>query len=438
MKIVVLTQYFPPEIGAAPNRLSALAQGLTNAGHKVTILTAMPNYPMGRYYPGYGGLVRRENHNGSTVIRTFIYPAQSAGMVKRLLCYFSFVFSSVALGGLLLEEPDYILTESPPLFLGISGFLLSRWKRARWIFNVSDLWPESVVRLGALKPGLALRLSEWLEAFYYRHAWLVSGQSSEIVQNIKKRFPSVPTFYLPNGVDTQKFRPDCGTPEARALLSSRPGCVVLYAGLHGLAQGLEQIIEAADQLRDDSSISFVLVGDGPVKRALVTEAEARGLTNIKFLDPVPQDQVPALVAAADIVLVPLKMHIPGAVPSKLYEAMSSGRALVAIASGEAADIVSRNKVGVVVAPGDTQGLTRSLLDLARNLSYREQLGAQARRAAIAQFDRSVSITRFVRYLEEQLRAVSPSRLGMRVQNDSGPSLATNQYDQSQGSESRSA
>jgi len=398
----------------------------------------MPNYPMGRYYPGYGGLVRRENHNGSTVIRTFIYPAQSAGMVKRLLCYFSFVFSSVALGGLLLDEPDYILTESPPLFLGISGFLLSRWKRARWIFNVSDLWPESVVRLGALKPGLALRLSEWLEAFYYRHAWLVSGQSSEIVQNIKKRFPSVPTFYLPNGVDTQKFRPDCGTPETRALLSSKPGCVVLYAGLHGLAQGLEQIIEAADQLRDDSSISFVLVGDGPVKRALVTEAEARGLTNIKFLDPVPQDQMPALVAAADIVLVPLKMHIPGAVPSKLYEAMSSGRALVAIASGEAADIVSRNKVGVVVAPGDTQGFTRSLLDLARNLSYREQLGAQARRAAIAQFDRSVSITRFVRYLEEQLRAVSPSRLGMRVQNDSGPSLATNQYDQSQGSESRSA
>ena len=438
MKIVVLTQYFPPEIGAAPNRLSALAQGLTSAGHKVTVLTAMPNYPMGRYYPGYGGLVRRENHNGSTVIRTFIYPAQSAGMVKRLLCYFSFVFSSVALGGLLLDAPDYILTESPPLFLGISGFLLSRWKRARWIFNVSDLWPESVVRLGALKPGLALRLSEWLEAFYYRHAWLVSGQSSEIVQNIKKRFPSVPTFYLPNGVDTQKFRPDCGTPETRALLSSKPGCVVLYAGLHGLAQGLEQIIEAADQLRDDSSISFVLVGDGPVKRALVTEAEARGLTNIKFLDPVPQDQVPALVAAADIVLVPLKMHIPGAVPSKLYEAMSSGRALVAIASGEAADIVSRNKVGVVVAPGDTQGFTRSLLDLARNLSYREQLGAQARRAAIAQFDRSVSITRFVRYLEEQLRAVSPSRLGMRVQNDSGPSLATNQYDQSQGSESRSA
>jgi len=438
MKIVVHTQYFPPEIGAAPNRLSALVQGLTSAGHEVTVLTAMPNYPMGRYYPGYRGLVRRENHSGSAVVRTFIYPAQSAGLVKRLLCYFSFVFSSLILGGFLLDEPDYILTESPPLFLGISGFLLSRWKRARWIFNVSDLWPESAVRLGVLKPGLALRLSEWLEAFYYRRAWLVSGQSSEIVQNIKNRFPRVPTFYLPNGVDTHRFRPDCATPETRALLKSKPGCVVLYAGLHGLAQGLEQIIEAADRLQGDTSISFVLVGDGPVKRALVTEAEARGLTNIKFLDAVPQDQMPALVAAADIVVVPLKLHIPGAVPSKLYEAMSSGRALVAIASGEAADIVSRNKVGVVVAPGDTQGLTRSLLDLARNLSYREELGARAREAATTQFDRSVSITRFVRYLEEQLEAVPLSRLGMRVQIDSRSNLATNQYDQSQSSESRSA
>jgi glycosyltransferase involved in cell wall biosynthesis len=190
--------------------------------------------------------------------------------------------------------------------------------------------------------------------------------------------------------------------------------------LHGLAQGLEQIIEAADQLRDDSSISFVLVGDGPVKRALVTEAESRGLTNIKFLDPVPQDQMPALVAAADIVLVPLKMHIPGAVPSKLYEAMSSGRALVAIASGEAADIVSRNKVGVVVAPGDTHGLTKSLLDLARNSSYRQQLGAEARRTAMSLYDRSVSIGRFIHYLEEYLGVAPQTKPGMQFQEDSEP------------------
>ena len=425
MRIIVHTQYFPPEIGAAPNRLSALVQGLTNAGHEVTVLTAMPNYPAGHCYPGYGGFVRREHNSGSDVVRTFIYPTQSAGMVKRLLCYFSFVFSSVAVGGFFLRQPDYILTENPPLFQGISGFLLSRWKRARWIFNVSDLWPESAVRLGILKPGLALRLSESLEAFCYRRAWLVSGQSREIIENIKKRFPRVPTFYLPNGVDTQKFRPDSSTPETRALLGSGRGCVVLYAGLHGLAQGLEQIIDAADRLRD-TSITFVLVGDGPMKRALASDAQARGLSNIKFLDPLPQEQMPALIAAADIVLVPLKTPIPGAVPSKLYEAMSAGRALVLIASGEAADIVSRHRAGVVVAPGDVQALTTSLLNLARDLPYREQLGTEARRAAMTLFDRSVSIARFIRYLEEQLRTVGPSTLGIEVRHDSRPHLSDSQ------------
>ena len=426
MRIIIHSQYFPPEIGAAPNRLSALVHGLANAGHQVAVLTAMPNYPLGRCYPGYGGLLRRGDHHGSALVRTFIWPTRSAGMLKRLLCYFSFVFSSVALGGCFLNQPDYILTESPPLFLGIAGFLLSRWKRARWIFNVSDLWPESAVCLGVLKPGLALRLSESLEGFCYRRAWLVTGQSSEIIENIEKRFPGVPTFYLPNGVDTKKFRPDSRTLETLALLGSGQGCVVLYAGLHGLAQGLEQIIEAADRLRDDTSIRFVLVGDGPVKRALVREAQARGLGNMKFLDPVPQDQMPALIAAADIVLVPLKTRIPGAVPSKLYEAMSAGRALVVLTSGEAADIVTQHRAGVVVAPGDIQGLTTSLLDLARNLPHREQLGAEARRAATTLFDRSVSIARFIRYLEEQLHGVAPSTLGVPVENDSRPHLSGNQ------------
>ena len=425
MKIVIHSQYFPPEIGAAPNRLSALVEGLANAGHEVTVLTAMPNYPMGHRYPGYGGLVRREDFGGSAVVRTFIWPTQSAGMVRRLLCYFSFVFSSVALGGIFLDEPDYILTESPPLFLGISGFLLSRWKRARWIFNVSDLWPESAVRLGVLKPGLALRFSESLEAFYYRRAWLVTGQSSEIIQSIKQRFPGVPTFWLPNGVDTRKFRPDCSTRETRSLLKSGSGCVVLYAGLHGLAQGLEQVIETADRLRSDTSIRFVLVGDGPVKRTLLHEAEARELNNIQFLDPIPQHQMPALIAAADVVLVPLRTRIPGAVPSKLYEAMSAGRSLIVIASGEAADIVTQHRAGIVVAPGDIQGLTTSLLDLARNLRFREQLGEEARRAAIKLFDRSVSIARFIRYLEEQQPNAAASSLGMEVNSASRSHFSDN-------------
>jgi glycosyltransferase involved in cell wall biosynthesis len=208
--------------------------------------------------------------------------------------------------------------------------------------------------------------------------------------------------------------------------------------LHGLAQGLEQIIAVATQLRDNTAITFVLLGDGPVKGALISEVAARGLSNVKFLDPVPQDQMPALIAAADVVLVPLKTHVPGAVPSKLYEAMSSGRALIVIASGEAADIVSRDRVGVVVSPGDTEGLKTSLLELAHNSSYREELGAEARRTATTRYDRSVPIGRFIHHLEEHLGRVSPSELGMRFQDGSTPILPTSQHDQSRGTESPSA
>ena len=412
LKTVLLTQYYPPEMGAAPNRLSDLAKDLVNLGHSVTVLTAMPNYPTGRYYPGYGGLFRREMRNGVSVVRTFIYPTKNPGLVRRLLCYFSFVFSSVAVGGWFIGRPDYLITESPPLFLGISGFLLSRWKRARWIFNVSDLWPESAVSIGVLKPGLALRLAERLEAFFYRRAWLITGQSSGIVQSIRDRFPGTPTLPLSNGVDTQRFRPDRCTPETRALLGSDSHCVVLYAGLHGLAQGLEQIIEAAAQLKDESKIKFVLIGDGPVKQELMRQAACRATINVTFLDPLPPEQMPALVAAAHVVLVPLKMHIPGAVPSKLYEAMSAGRALVLVASGEPAEIVSTNRAGVVVEPGNIKALADTLRELAHDPVLRERLGTRARQVALEKYDRSLAVARFVRYLRDH--SVAHSTLASAV------------------------
>ena len=151
--LTVLTQYYPPEIGAPQVRLSELAAHFVQRGHSVTVLTAMPNYPTGKIYPGYSGLLRREHRDGVSMIRTFIYPTQKTDFMPRLMNYFSFVLSSATLGSALLGRADYLLVESPPLFLGLSGFWLSRLKHARLIFNVSDLWPETAVRLGILQPG---------------------------------------------------------------------------------------------------------------------------------------------------------------------------------------------------------------------------------------------------------------------------------------------
>jgi len=406
MRIAFLTQYYPPEIGAPQGRLSALARAFQRAGHEVTVLTAMPNYPSGRIHAGYGGLLRREVRDGVRIVRTFIYPTQRANYLPRLSSYFSFVASSAALGLLCLKSPDYLFVESPPLFLGLAGLWLSWVKRCPMIFNVADLWPETAVRIGVLeRDSLAYALSERLERLCYRRAALVTGQTRAIVSDIEARFPGCRTYHLSNGVDSRTFHPDRSTAVARAMLDGEARgapdtCVALYAGLHGLAQGLDRVLDAATLLAD-SPLRFVFVGDGPTKADLILQARARELGNIKFLDARPVAEVPPLVAAADIVLVPLVTHIPGATPSKLYEAMASGRPVVLVAEGEPANIVREHEAGLVVAPGDAAGLAAALRRLAGDAALRQKLGANGRRTAELLFDQAEIDARFVTFLEQE-------------------------------------
>jgi colanic acid biosynthesis glycosyl transferase WcaI len=403
MKLTILTQYYPPEVGAPQNRLSHLASHFASAGHEITVLTAMPNYPGGRIHKGYGGLLRQERQGRVRIIRTLIFPSRSAALLPRLLSYFSFVFSSVLFGSFLLRPSDFLLVESPPLFLGIAGVWLSRLKRAKLVFNVSDLWPESAVRVGVIRQGsLAHRFGLRLESFCYRHAWLVTGQARSILQDIEARFSDQATFLLSNGANTKVFHPQERTEEGRARLTRENQFVVLYAGLHGLAQGLEQVLDAAHELRQQEDYCFVLIGDGPQKQSLVLKAERAGLRNVTFLDSLPNTEIPELLAAADLVVVPLGMYIPGAVPSKLYEAMASGRPIVLIAEGEAAEIVLHHKAGIVVAPGQVPSLVQAIRDVRFNQELALNLSGNARRAAVKHFDRAKIADSFVQYLASQI------------------------------------
>jgi len=403
--LAILTQYYPPEIGAPQRRLSHLASQFVRAGHSVSVLTAMPNYPRGKIFPGYGGLWRRETEEGIHLIRTPIYPAQSANFLPRLTNYFSFVISSACVGGILLPRPDCLLVESPPLFLGLSGYWLSRLKSARLVFNVSDLWPESAVRLGIVRrDGFAFRLSEWFEEFCYRKAWLVTGQSKTILESVAHRFPTVRLYHLSNGVDTSAFNLRVKSPADRAPLCKNGDFLAIYAGLHGLAQGLEQILDAAELVGTESGFQFVLIGDGPEKAALVARARAQGLSNVCFLDPRSADEMPALLACADVLLVPLKGFIPGAVPSKLYEGMGSGRPVLLIASGEAASVVSETSAGLVVQPGDIPAIVDALRRLKAEPELGRIMGENGRKAALERFDRDLIAKEFIEYLEVEVAA----------------------------------
>lgn len=399
MNFIIHTQYYPPETGAPQGRLSELAEIMTRCGHNVTVLTAMPNYPIGQLYPGYRGLFHREERNGVPVIRTWIYPSKSVRMLPRLTNYFSFVFSSFLQGTAFLPKADYILTESPPLFLGISGYALSRIKRARWIFNVSDLWPESAVRLGVVGKGLPLTISEQLEAFCYRKSWLVTGQSREILTGVKQCVPETQTYHLSNGADTSRFSPALRSPELHRELGDGAPCVAVYAGLHGIAQGLDQVLEAANRLRDlEGVLKIVFIGDGPEKEAL--RQKAAGLKMIKFLPPRPKEEIPGILASSDFALVPLTTDIPGAVPSKIYEAMASCLPVLLIASGEATRILNDAGAGIVVRPGETGDIAESIRYLALNSTARKELGANGRRAALSHYDRSSIANNFLSFLKE--------------------------------------
>lgn len=382
MRLIIVTQYYPPEIGAPQRRLSDLAKRFTERGHSVTVLTAMPNYPTGRILDGYRGMLRRENIDGVRVIRTFIYPTQSASFVRRMLNYLSFVFSSILFGFFLLPKSDYLLVESPPLFLGFSAYLLSRAKRARLIFNVSDIWPSGLARLGLVSPtSISYRMSAWLEAFCYRKAVLVTCQTQGIESEINKRFPSVATYHLTNGIALEDF--DCSQPSLldvrNRLIKDDDKIVLLYAGLHGLAQALGQILDAAALLQDEQ-IRFVFMGDGPEKAMLQERTEQMYLQNVSFLDPQKPSDVPLYLIAADVVIVSLKATYKEAVPSKLFEAMACAKPILLVASSEACEIVDKYNTGLIAEPDNPEDIANNALLLAHDQNLRQKLGANGRRA----------------------------------------------------------
>ena len=397
IRILIHTQYYPPEIGAPQNRLSTLASMLSNNGFQVTVLTAHPNYPTGKIYPGYGGLFRKEKDGNIEILRSWIYPTKSPSFIPRLFNYFSFILSSLT-AGLFLPRFDYLLTESPPLFLGISGFILSTFKHARWIFNVSDLWPESVAELGLIdRASRTYRLSSRMEGFFYRKAWLVTGQSQAIIADIHRRYPEVLTYFLSNGINPELF-----------LEESKPGkpdeVTVVYAGLHGLAQGLDQLIEAAVSFENIDNIRFCLIGDGPEKQNLIRMAKKNQATNVSFHNPVTKSEIPRLLNKADILVVPLKKQLTGAIPSKLYESMAAAKPVILIAENEAARIVNGAGCGIVVKPGDVQGIVNAIKKLAEDPETRKQMGENGYQAVVKKYNYERIFGEFSDYLRNRAQA----------------------------------
>lgn len=389
-QILFISRYYPPEKAAAAVCVSEFAKRLAKLGHTVTVLTTVPNYPTGIVPTEYRGhLIQGELLDGVHVVRVWSYASPNKGFLKRILAQLSFGCLASVLGGKTIGHPDLIIVESPPLFNVIAARVLASFKHCPFVFWVADLWPESAIQLGALRNPILIRLSEWLAGSTYQRASLVWAVTEGIRDTLIHRgLPTERVLFITNGVDTTKFRPMSLT-WARSLLGWDDRFTVLYAGTHGLSHGLITVLNAAEHFRDRDDIRFVLVGDGADKVELITQARNRGLKNVEFLDSIPHEQMPQLLAAASVCLAHARkvQVFEGMLPIKMIEAMACARPVLLALNGEARRIaVEEAAAAIYVEPENASSLVSAILYLHEHPEEAEQLGQRGRIYVEEHFD----------------------------------------------------
>lgn len=390
MKIVLITQYYRPEMGAPQSRLFEMLRGLKHLGAEVSVVTAMPNYPEGRIFEPYRGrFVQREERDGLEVIRYWLYASNSKRTLPRILSMLSFSFTSLfAWRFCAKRQPDFIIVESPPLTLAISAWILAKLTRSQLITNVSDLWPLSALELGVISRGKMYRLLEGLERFIYKKSDGILGQSQEIVDYIRGRgFKH--TYLFRNGVDFERFRdiPSTGGQNTRRK--------IVYAGLLGFAQGILNICQSVDF--GSLGLEFHIYGAGTEKDQILQFIKENPNRGIFYNGVVGREDIPAMLKQHDGALIPLTKMIYGAVPSKIYEAMAAELPVIFSGEGEGARIIAEHQLGWVSKPGDVKQLRDNLEAFAKA----DLMGIQAtgRRLAETTFNRPTQIKNLFAYLE---------------------------------------
>jgi glycosyltransferase involved in cell wall biosynthesis len=367
MRIIYLCQHFPPETGAPQIRVYEVSKELIQRGHQVEVLTAFPHHPKGVIPDEYKGMFYLyENWDGIPVHRSWIYPSPKGSFWKRLASYFSFTFS--AFYSLAKSKPtDVIICNSPPLFLGITGYIGAKLKRAKFVFNVADIWPESAVELGILKNKPFIRMAEWLENFLYKKSWKIATATDGIKDYmIRKGKNPEDVFLLPNGVNTNTFsplEPDTALIEDLKLTGKK---VFMYGGNLGYAQGLDSVLEAAALLKNDTpDAHFLFVGDGQEREKLLAMKEELQLDNVTFYGSVPVSEMPRMFSIADYSVVSLRNIdlFKGARPSKIFPAISTGTPVLYCGEGESASILEEYNCGKIAPPENPEGIAGAIREL---------------------------------------------------------------------------
>ncbi len=394
MKILYVSQYFPPEMGAPAGRAAELSRLWAEAGHEVTVLTGFPNHPTGvvpdEYRNQFRRLVTREKIDGINLVRTWLFPFPNRRAHERMLNYSSFFLSSASTG-LFLPQPDVVIATSPQLLVGLSGWWLAYCKRVPFVLEVRDLWPESLAAVGAGSSNSPLyRVLAKVAGFLYRNADRIVVVTPAFKKHLIEhwRVPREKISVVEHGVRTDLFAPHSPPADLRRELEAEGKFVVSYIGTLGMAHGLETVVEAASRLQQGApEVLFVLVGEGAEKQRIRSLARSRNLTNLRFVDQQSRERIPAYICASDACLVLLKKSelFKTVLPTKLVEFMSCARPVILGVDGHAREIVQEANAGIFVEPENPVDLANAVMRLAANPGMRESLGRNGRRYVLQHF-----------------------------------------------------
>jgi colanic acid biosynthesis glycosyl transferase WcaI len=410
MKILYISQYYPPE-SCAPARINELAGEWSRAGHDVRVLTGFPNHPDGHIHPAYRSRWRRgfaeERLDGVQVFRTWLYPAANHGLWKRSANFLSFALSAAMAGMRVVPAEGVVIATSPPILAAAAGYWVARRAGLPFVFEVRDLWPESLEGVGqAARDSALYRAVERLANFLYRQAdhIVVDGEWKRR-KLVMDGLPTTKITVIPNGVARDFLKRNLGAAgragEVRRRLGLEGRFVAIYAGTLGMAHHLETVLEAASLLRGEPQIAFLLVGDGARREEIERHITAWRLTNTRILSRVPREAVPDYLAAADVCLAPLKQSrvFHTAIPAKMFEAMAAAKPVILGVEGEAREILNQAEAGLTVPPEDAGALAAAVLRLAQEPGTARQLGRNGQRAILARYLRRDQALAYLSVLE---------------------------------------
>lgn len=403
MHILLVHQNFAAINEPGGTRHYEMARYLVQMGYQVTVVSSPVSYLTGARGKHQSHFVEQQLQDGITILRAYTYPALHRSFFHRVISFISFMVSSFVAGAR-VEGVDLVWGTSPPIFQGLSAWLLARIKKVPFLFEVRDLWPAFAIQVGVLRQTLLIRASEWLERFLYRHADRVIVNSPGFIEHVKAHGASLVEL-VPNGADLEMFNPQADGAGFRKAHGLEGKYVALYAGAHGMSNDLGVLLEAASRLKTNAEIAVVLLGDGKEKSALHRQATEMGLDNVFFIPPVPKTEMGQALAAADAciaILKPIPLYAT-VYPNKVFDYMAAGRPVILAIGGVIREVIEQAGAGIPVTPGNPDEIAQAILSLANDPQLGKNMGVSGRQYLHNHFNRPILAEKLAIIFENAIR-----------------------------------